>query len=226
MENRRVLVIEDDEDCRDLMEMALVGAGYKVLCSSTGLLEIETVLEFRPDLIVLDVKLPNTSGYEVCRLVKTKDILRRVPVIFVSSLTDIRRKIAAFDVGATDYVVKPFDIDEFLARTRAHIFSSDLQADCKSVAGLTDQPWVMPSDGTGEYGEQGDNGPQVSPLTQRERECLTWLSRGMLYDRIAEMMKISTRTVEFHLANARKKLNAKTREQTLVMAIKEGMIDI
>lgn len=114
-----ILVADDEEDLRELVSYRLSRSGYEVVEAVDGQEALELATERTPDLMVLDVMMPRLDGYELTRRVREQDSLRSVPVILLtarSQETDVSR---GFDVGADDYLKKPFNPDELVARVRA-----------------------------------------------------------------------------------------------------------
>ena len=114
-----ILVADDEEDLRELVSYRLSRSGYEVVEAVDGQEAFELATERTPDLMVLDVMMPRLDGYELTRRVREQDSLRSVPVILLtarSQETDVSR---GFDVGADDYLKKPFNPDELVARVRA-----------------------------------------------------------------------------------------------------------
>jgi two-component system KDP operon response regulator KdpE len=113
---RRVLVIDDEPPIRKLLRMGLATQGYETLEASNGKTGLELLVE-KPDLVILDLGLPDMDGLEVLRAIRARS--EAVPVVVLSSRGDEAGKVAALDLGADDYVTKPFGTDELLARLRA-----------------------------------------------------------------------------------------------------------
>jgi two-component system KDP operon response regulator KdpE len=116
MNRDRVLVVDDEEQIRQALQRALRARGYTVTTASDGEDALAEVDRFVPHLIVLDLNLPGIDGFEVCRRVRAWS---DVPVLVLSVREDELDKVEALDLGADDYLTKPFGIDEFLARVRA-----------------------------------------------------------------------------------------------------------
>lgn len=112
-----ILIVEDDNAIAMGLEENLTYAGYEVLRAADGLVGLRLGLERRPDLILLDLMLPGMSGYEVCRELRDKGVL--VPVIMLSARQEEFDKVHGFEMGADDYVTKPFSVNELLARIKA-----------------------------------------------------------------------------------------------------------
>ena len=124
-----VLVVDDGIDNLRLLSDLLGEHGYEVRAVTTGRQALQAVEHDPPDLILLDITMPEMNGYEVCQRLKAKDRSKDVPVIFLTSLTDTADKVRAFDAGGVDYVTKPFQFDEVLARVKTHVALRRAQAD-------------------------------------------------------------------------------------------------
>jgi diguanylate cyclase (GGDEF)-like protein len=126
----KILVVDDDPDIRDILKLTLSEENYEVLEAGDGE-EALTAIRSKPlDLVLLDYKIPKIDGREVCRSVKSDLLLRHLPIIMVTGKGDINDKVGGIDAGADDYVVKPFEPKELLARIRMILRRSacDLEA--------------------------------------------------------------------------------------------------
>ncbi|MGK7927345.1 MAG: response regulator transcription factor [Spirulina sp.] len=113
----RILVVEDEAKLAQFIELELKYEGYEVMVANDGLSGLSTARESQPDLIILDWMLPGVSGVEICqRLRSTGD---KVPVILLTAKDEVSDRVKGLDAGADDYMVKPFSIEELLARVRA-----------------------------------------------------------------------------------------------------------
>ncbi len=117
MVGRSILVVDDDEKIVDLVQTYLKKDGYKVLTSHDGLQALETARQRHPDLIVLDLMLPGMDGLDVCRVLRAEGNM--VPIIMLTAKTTEEDKLVGLDLGADDYVTKPFSPRELVARVRA-----------------------------------------------------------------------------------------------------------
>ncbi|HMQ35659.1 MAG TPA: response regulator transcription factor [Chloroflexaceae bacterium] len=115
MSRTRVLIVEDEPELRNLLLTSLNGYGYQTAVATDGLQAIERAGAWKPDLIILDLGLPGLGGLEVCRLLRAWS---QVPIVVLSVQNDDQTKVAALDLGADDYVTKPFSMSELLARLR------------------------------------------------------------------------------------------------------------
>ncbi len=117
----RVLVVDDDSINLITLEHILKNQNYQVKTASNGLEALEAVQAELPDVILLDVVMPKMDGYSFCQQLKGVDATREIPVIFLSSLSSAEEKVKAFKVGGVDYIVKPFEPSEVIARVRTHL---------------------------------------------------------------------------------------------------------
>jgi two-component system phosphate regulon response regulator PhoB len=118
---RRILIVEDDPDLCDLLRYNFEGAGYQTSAVASGAAALRELETFIPDLILLDLVLDDVSGLEVCRRIRTNRRIRQPIMIVLTAKSDEIDRVVAFEVGADDYVVKPFSMRELLLRVRAHL---------------------------------------------------------------------------------------------------------
>ena len=116
MNDITLLLVDDEPQIRRVLQTTLFHAGYHIILAKNGQEGIDMVVRERPDLILLDINLPDMSGFEVCRLIRSSFA---GPILMVSVRNSVRDKTAALDAGADDYIVKPFAMGELLARIRA-----------------------------------------------------------------------------------------------------------
>lgn len=112
-----LLVVEDDVGVRDVLTMALEFLGFEVSCAATGHQALRLVTRRIPDLVLLDVNLPDVDGFEVCRTLRERDLT--MPVLFLSGRSGVDDRVRGLDVGGDDFVTKPFELKEVAARIRA-----------------------------------------------------------------------------------------------------------
>lgn len=125
--NHTILIVEDNPINLEIVQRVLLGAKYQILTAITGADAVKIATKESPDLILLDVILPDIDGYEVCRLLKATATTANIPVIFMTGLTDTESVVQAFNLGAVDYVSKPFKAAEVLARINTHLTLRNLQ---------------------------------------------------------------------------------------------------
>ena len=116
-----ILIVDDTIANLQLLAGMLKEEGYKVRPASSGKVALEAARKKVPDLILLDIKMPEMDGYEVCAQLKSNPLTSAIPVLFISALTDVNDKLKAFEVGGLDYISKPFQIEEVKARVSTHL---------------------------------------------------------------------------------------------------------
>jgi diguanylate cyclase (GGDEF)-like protein/PAS domain S-box-containing protein len=123
----QILVVDDSPETLSLLKEVLTGDGYEVRTASSGKEALSAVAAGMPDLILLDIKMLDMDGYEVCRKLKSEEHNRNIPVIFISALYDATDKVKGFDAGGVDFITKPFQFEEVLARIETHLALHRLQ---------------------------------------------------------------------------------------------------
>ena len=122
-----ILLVDDTQANLQVLTQMLTERGYKVRPAKSGKMALRSVQSTLPDLILLDIQMPEMDGYDVCKKLKADDNTCNVPVIFISALSDVFDKVKAFSVGGVDYVTKPFQTEEVLARVETHLKIHQLQ---------------------------------------------------------------------------------------------------
>lgn len=206
----QIFVVEDEKNISTLICMALSQVGYKCETASDGEIAADMLEKKRYDLILLDVMLPKIDGFELIEYIKDYDI----PVIFITAKSDVKDRVKGLNLGADDYITKPFDVAELQARVEAvlrrysksvtHFSFDDIEVDTESMI-------VTKS------GEPVD-------LTIKEFEILLLflrnkniaLYREMIYEKVwKEPYMGDTRTVDLHIQRLRKKLGIKDKIQSV-----------
>ena len=126
-----ILVVDDTVANLRLLVNLLAERGYKVRPASNGSMALSAALTEPPDLILLDILMPNMDGYEVCEQLKADEHTREIPVIFISAVSEVLDKVKAFAIGGVDYITKPFQVEEVLARVETHLAIRNLQRSLK-----------------------------------------------------------------------------------------------
>jgi DNA-binding response OmpR family regulator len=115
----RILIAEDERDIRELIIFTLEFGGFQVLSATNGEEAVELARQHRPDLIILDVRMPKMTGYEACRLLKSQEETRSIPVVFLSAKGQEAEIRQGMEAGADAYILKPFAPDELIRQVRA-----------------------------------------------------------------------------------------------------------
>lgn len=121
MSNGRILVVEDDFDIANMLRIYFTGQGYQVETASRGVESLEKAQSHLPDLIILDIMLPDMDGYQVCKRLRTTTRTSHIPIIFLTQKDERSDRITGLELGADDYITKPFDIEELKLRVRTAI---------------------------------------------------------------------------------------------------------
>jgi len=209
-ERERILIVEDETSLLAGLADLLQGEGYEVACASDGRQAMERYRGDRPTLILLDIMIPEKSGYEVCREIRKSD--SNIPILMLTAKGEEVDKIAGLELGADDYIVKPFGVGELLARIRAACRRRDAGKEAQGT-----QPEVL------EFGDvridvkkmEGSTGKRRFPLSARELKLLEMfvshqgevLDRSVLLERVwGVRYEGTTRTLDQHIAQLRKKI--------------------
>jgi len=128
----RILIVDDTPQSLGLLEKMLRDNGYHVFAMTSGESAIQTAFNIRPELILLDIRMPGMDGYEVCAKLKEKPGLKDIPVIFLSALNETDDKIKGFKSGGVDYITKPFQLEEVEARVKTHLTIRKLQQELQT----------------------------------------------------------------------------------------------
>ena len=132
---KRILIVDDLLENVRLLSSLLSQKGYSVSCASDGVMALSLIKQEPPDLILLDIMIPQMNGYEVCRNLKSSYITKHIPIVFISGLDSEFDKIEAFKAGGADYITKPFFAAEVVYRVKAQLFSIQQQQRFKQVLG-------------------------------------------------------------------------------------------
>ncbi|GBO56241.1 response regulatory protein [Pseudanabaena sp. lw0831] len=125
--NASILIVDDTIYNVQLLSLLLIKQGYEVQKATSGLEALDKVNQQLPDIILLDIRMPDINGYEVCTRLKANPVTKDVPIIFISSIEESSDKVEAFSVGGVDYISKPFQLIEVLARIETHLRLCSLQ---------------------------------------------------------------------------------------------------
>jgi DNA-binding NarL/FixJ family response regulator len=192
-----LLIVDDDAAFREFVHSLLGRIGHPIVEATDGDEALEAALAERPSLVVLDIDLPGASGYEICRALRDA-YGEDLPIIFVSGRrTEQLDLVAGLLIGADDYLVKPFQAAELLARVRRHLSRAP----------------------------HSPNGAAGGRLTPREQEILALLASGLDQRAIAERLVISPKTVATHIQRILGKLGVRSRAQAVAYAHRHGLVD-
>jgi DNA-binding response OmpR family regulator len=123
----KILIAEDERDIRDLIEFTLKYAGHEVIKTSNGAEAVEMAPQVKPDLILMDVRMPRMTGYEACRALKAIEAVKDIPVVFLSAKGQQTEMETGLDAGAYDYILKPFAPDQLTRRIQEILVKFNIQ---------------------------------------------------------------------------------------------------
>ena len=205
MEKKKILVVEDEYSINDAITFALRKEGYDVRSVYSGKNALERFNEFKPDLVLLDLMLPDIDGFDIC-----KEIYNKAYVIMLTARGEIIDKVLGLELGADDYIVKPFEIKEVLVRIKAVLRRVEKGVDRDFIKEKEEIIKVYPRDR-----RVIKEGNEVA-LRRKEFDLLNFLNsnRGTVFSRDDLLEKIwgydyegDTRTVDVHIRRLREKLN-------------------
>ena len=210
--NKKILIIEDEESIGDILSYALSKEGFLTKVANNGAKARELLDKFIPNLVILDLMLPDINGLDLCKLI-TKNY--NVPIIMITAKSDPVDKILGIELGADDYITKPFNIREVIARVkslfrRIELISSNVSSYNSNVIKLRDNIEIH----TDERSVIKDN--SIVDLTNKEYDLLLYLaqnkgrilSRSQILDSVWGIDFVcDTRTVDIHVQRVRKKLD-------------------
>jgi two-component system OmpR family response regulator len=200
----QILLVEDDQALQTALVYNLNKEGYRVLVESNGAKALETARAEKPDLVLLDIMLPGMSGLEVCRVLRSES---RVPVIILTARTEELDKVTGLDLGADDYITKPFGMRELLARIRARLRS---QVTAVETLRLHFGDVIID---LGRHAVTKNNQPLE--LTRKEYDLLAFLAQnqGLVFSREQLCERVwgydfagGTRTIDVHMRWLRAKI--------------------
>lgn len=203
----KIYIVEDDSEIREMETYALTGAGYSVMAFGESVSFYKALSTQKPDLIILDIMLPNEDGLSVLNKLKKNSTTKYIPVMFVTARTTELDKVKGLDSGADDYLVKPFGIMEFLSRVKALLR--------RFVSESKENDVVLGPIKIDVLKHSATMDGLVCDLTYKEFELLKMLiaSPGIVFSRQQLMDKVwgvdfvmETRTVDMHIKTLRQKL--------------------
>lgn len=219
----KILIVDDEEHIVELLKFNLEVKGYKVLCAYDGVDGFNLAKEEKPDLVLLDLMLPGIDGIEVCRRMKSDSELKKTPVIMLTAKNLEQDKIKGLEIGADDYMTKPFSVKELMARVKAVLRRFDLAKEPEAEILYIGELKIDV-----ENYEVFKNQEKLD-LTLKEFELLKVLavnrskvlSRNYLLDKIWGYEYFGeTRTVDVHIRHLRKKIEDNDRNPQYIETVR------
>jgi len=218
-----VLVVEDDRNLLDTLRYNLKNEGYEVFTAADGATAVDVAHREKPDLIILDVMLPEMSGFEVCRILRKE---MTVPILMLTAKAEETDKVVGFEIGADDYMTKPFSLRELLARVKAMLRRAGMAQTSQPSGGAVLKFGDVQID-TARH--QVEKGAEKLELTPKEFDLLTFLAKnkGLVFNRDQLLEKVwsydfagDTRTVDVHVRWLREKIEDDPNVPKLLLTVR------
>ena len=227
MASSKVLIVEDDQTLLGVLRYNLAKEGYDVVTASDGAQALEVARSEKPEVIVLDIMLPKLDGFEVCRILRREMI---VPILMLTAKTEEIDKVVGLELGADDYMTKPFSVREFLARIRAMLRRTEMMKQ-EVAANKEAQPSVVKV-GSLEIDptrHQVSLSGSVLDLSPKEFDLLAFLASnpGRVFSRDYLLERVwgydyagGTRTVDVHIRWLRQKIEANPQHPKYLLTVR------
>lgn len=212
---KRVLLVDDDTTLRMALTRYLEKRGFAVRSASSGVEALNLFEEDPPDLVVSDVMMPEMDGFEFCRRLRSMRSGQLVPFIFLSSRGEVDDRVQGHSIGADDYLIKPFEARELLAKIEAQLERSRrIHLEIVRMMQRTPVEQSAPA--------PAPNLPVSLPLTPAEEKVFWEVVQGYTNKQIGDRLFVSPRTVQTHLSNILSKLELENRSQLVRFAFERG----
>ena len=230
---KKILIVDDDPMLRSVLKKTLEQEGYLITVVATGTQALKSFTKNTPDLIVSDVSMPEMDGFEFCRLLRSQPSGKLIPFIFLSARRELEDRIQGHSIGADDYLTKPFEVKELIAkiesaieRTRrihaeiVHLMSQVANSSSSNPTAkeIADHSLSMKS----EEEKNSKSSPDPLPLTPAEERVFWEVIQGFTNKQISDRLFISHRTVQTHLSSILNKLELENRSQLVRFAFEKG----
>jgi two-component system phosphate regulon response regulator PhoB len=219
---KKVAVVEDEIELASLIEYNLTRGGFQVLVSPGAASTLQELESWQPDLIVLDVMLPGSDGFDLCRQIRQNPRLARIPVIFLTARSDEVDRVLGLEIGGDDYITKPFSPRELVARIKAHLRRFD--SDAAPQQALSMGPFRL--DRAARRVFQGE---KEIELTSTEFKLLefflthtgtAWSREQLLKEVWGEQHFVTPRTVDVHIRRLREQIEEKADDPKYLVTVR------
>lgn len=223
MADTRILIVEDDANLLATLKYNLQKDGYNVVTAIDGTEAVETARKLKPDLVILDVMLPVMNGFEVCRILRKE---MTVPILMLTAKAEETDKIVGLEIGADDYMTKPFSMRELLARVRAMLRRTRMTLPASTV---DDTPLRVKDLEIDHARHRASLGETILDLTPKEFDLLAFLARnkGFVFNREQLLEKVwgydyagDTRTVDVHIRWLRQKIETNPQKPEYLITVR------
>jgi DNA-binding NarL/FixJ family response regulator len=224
---KKILVVDDDNILRKVLRNYLEQQGYQVQDASSGVEGLTAFEVYSPDLIVSDVAMPEIDGFEFCRRLRSQPSGQLVPFIFLSARDDLEDKIQGHSMGADDYLTKPFEMKELLAKIEALLertrrIHSEIVRLLQQLTDRTQNLVDVHTEDRQISTTSERKKPLPLPLTPAEERVFWEVIQGLTNKQISDNLFISPRTVQTHLSSILTKLKLDNRTQLVRFAYEQG----
>ncbi|MEM1170680.1 MAG: response regulator transcription factor [Cyanobacteria bacterium P01_H01_bin.35] len=210
-QNKKILIVDDEDSLRILLKRHLEFQGYEVTDANSALDALSILEKQEPDLIISDIMMPEMDGLEFCQRLRASNLGQLIPFIFLSSKGELEDRIIGLSMGADDYINKPFEMRELVAKIEAQLARSQrIYLEMKRLA----------EESTTKI--QPEAAPEPLPLTPAEARVFWEVAQGLTNKQISDRLFISPRTVQTHLSKIMRKLNLENRSQLVRYAFEHG----
>ncbi|MGB9813142.1 MAG: response regulator transcription factor [Thermovenabulum sp.] len=222
MANEKILVVDDEPNILELIKFNLENNGFKVITACNGERVLEMIKAENLDLILLDVMLPGVDGFELCKIIRRKNETSDIPIILITAKSEEIDKILGLEIGADDYITKPFSVRELIARVKAVLRRADKKDKNEKIIKISDI--IIDVD----KHEVTVKGKKIE-LTPKEFELLKLfaLNPGRVFSRDYLLEKIwgydylgDTRTVDVHIRHLRQKIEENSDETNYIETVR------
>jgi DNA-binding NarL/FixJ family response regulator len=210
---KTILIVDDDLTLKTVLTRYLEHQGYIVRHASSGVEGLAIFEKFAPDLIVSDVLMPYMDGLEFCRRIRTLPTGALVPFLFLSSCDDMKNRIHGHQIGADDYLVKPFKPPELFAKIEAQLERSQ-RIQSEMVRAVQEALALPPAIDV--------TNPDALPFTRAEHKVFLEVIQGFTNRQIADRLCLSPRTIQTHISSILKQLQLQSRSQLIRYAFELG----
>ncbi len=208
---KKILIVDDDTTLRTALERYLLKRGFSVQVASSGAIGLALFEADPADVIVSDVLMPEMDGFEFCRRIRMTRSGQLVPLIFLSSRSELDDRVQGHSIGADDYIIKPFETRELMAKIESQLERS--RRTHAEIVRLLQQATVP---------ARAAAVPVPLPLTPAEEKVFWEVIQGFTNKQIGEHLFVSPRTVQTHLSNILNKLQLENRSQLVRYAFEQG----
>lgn len=192
-----ILLVDDDQQYTNFIKSSLIKRNFSVVHLKSGRQALDAIRKYHPDLIILEIKVPEINGFDLCKIIRKKQKYTRTPIIFLSNINSNRAMMTGFELGADDYLTKPINKEELIARILVLLRRS------KEVDYHTNHK---------------------ESLSFQETRILQLMEKGYSNKEIAQKLSLTEGTIKVYNHVIYQKLQVKNRTQAIVRAMKEGII--